>query len=195
MCDAAPQRRFGRRRPMRAAEPSDRFNRRRRRAGVTSKCCPSKLMSRAPSADLSNPGEQEIDLVKNGSAAEQIGIAPVKVSTGAAPAPNPKALVSPASALPARGFVCRPLRKLGNRVRRISRRRIRSPGRQTGGRPKSSTTLYCENHKVMLYISTCRTERPAWGLRPETFRAEPRTKENFFIPIACNPLKSLDSEK
>ena len=50
-----------------------------------------------------NPGEQADRLNQDGSAAEQIGVAPVKVSAGADPSPT--ALVSPASALPARGFV------------------------------------------------------------------------------------------
>ena len=42
-------------------------------------------------------------------AAEQIGVALVNVPTARrTPAPQPKALVSPASALPARGFPCQP---------------------------------------------------------------------------------------
>src|ERR1700722_12761611 len=104
------------------------------------------------------------------------------------------ALVSPAAALPARGFGWRPLRGLSNRYQaECPGGGLRPPwSTDRGGWPKLFATPYCENHKEMLYISTCRrTERPARGpegrrkrsdnAAPEAFGAEPRTRENFLF--------------
>ena len=86
-------------------EPAASTRRPRRELALSSRLCDESPYLANPWLSHANWRARRASL-----AAEQIGVASLTCPTGAVtPAPQPKArLVSPASALPARGFACQP---------------------------------------------------------------------------------------